>query len=84
MIRLSDEALLVLVQGLKDDVVHLRDNHLAHVQEDLDDIKERLTKVEMRLEPLDELASMIRQHFVKLSGLITAAVIAALGGSTML
>ena len=80
----GDDALLVLVQSVKDDVIHLRDNHLQHVQEDIDDIKDRLTKVEMRLEPLDELAGMIRQHFVKVSGLITAAVVAALGGSTML
>ena len=80
----GDDALLVLVQGIKDDVVHLRDNHLHHVQEDIDDIKDRLTKVEMRLEPLDELATMIRQHFVKVSGVITAAVVAALGGSTLL
>ena len=75
---------MVLVQSVKDDVIHLRDNHLHHVQEDIDDIKDRLTKVEMRLEPLDELAAMIRQHFVKVSGVITAAVVAALGGSTML
>ena len=80
----GDDALLVLVQGIKEDVVHLRDNHLHHVQEDIDDIKDRLTKVEMRLEPLDELATMIRQHFVKVSGVITAAVVAALGGSTLL
>ena len=80
----GDDALLVLVQSVKDDVIHLRDNHLHHVQEDIDDIKDRLTKVEMRLEPLDELAAMIRQHFVKVSGVITAAVVAALGGSTML
>ena len=80
----GDDALLVLVQSVKDDDVHLRDNHLHHVQEDIDDIKDRLTKVEMRLEPLDELATMIRQHFVKVSGVITAAVVAALGGSTLL
>ena len=80
----GDDALLVLVQSVKDDVIHLRDNHLHHVQEDIDDIKDRLTKVEMRLVPLDELAAMIRQHFVKVSGVITAAVVAALGGSTML
>ena len=83
MIVLSDEALLILVQGLKDDVVHLRDNHLAHVQDDLSEIKERITKVEMRLEPLDELAALVRSHFLKISGLITTAVVAALGGSAM-
>lgn len=80
----GDDAILALVQSVKEDVVHLRDNHLAHVQEDLDDIKERMTRVELRLEPLDELATVIRQHLMKVSGLITAAVIAALGGSTML
>lgn len=84
MIVLSDEALLLLVQGLKDDVVHLRDNHLAHVQEDLSEIKERMTKVELRLEPLDEMASLVKAHFIKVSGLITTAVIAALGGSAFL
>lgn len=81
---MSDEALLILVQGLKDDVVHLRDNHLAHVQEDLSEIKERLTAVETRLEPLDELASVVKGNINKAIGLIMAAVLASLGGSAML
>lgn len=84
MIVLSDEALLILVQGLKDDVVHLRDNHLAHVQDDLSEIKERMTIVETRLEPLDEMAALVKTNINKVLGLILTAVIASLGGSMVL
>ena len=81
---MSDEAVLLLLQGLKEDVVHLRDNHLAHVQEDISEIKERIVVVETRLEPLDELAATVKSHFAKISGLIVTAVIASLGGSQLL
>ena len=76
---MTDEALLALVQTIRDDQVNLRDNHLVHLQEDVSDIKERVTDIENRIAPLEELHGLFKAHLLKISGVIIAGLAVWLG-----
>ena len=76
---MTDDALLALVQTIRDDQVNLRDNHLAHIQDDVTDIKLRVADIEHRLTPLEELNALFKAHLLKISGVIFAGLAVWLG-----
>lgn len=72
--------LLEMVKGLRDDVVTIRDNHLAHIADDIQEIKTEQVKARADIDDLMEFKSGINE-LVK-AGLnrliaVTGAILAA-------
>jgi len=58
----ANEVLLEMLKGLRDDVVVIRDNHLAHIAEDIQDIKTEQAAQRRDIEDLMEFKEGINQH----------------------
>lgn len=54
----DSEVLLEMLRGLREDVVVIRDNHLAHIAEDIQSIK---TEQVRQQKEIDDLASFVQQ-----------------------
>ena len=75
---MGDEALLALIQSTREDLINVRDNHLAHIQSDITELHAKVDNLERRVEPLEKLQALLRQHLLKISGLIVAGIVAHL------
>jgi len=58
----ANEVLLEMLKGLRDDVVVIRDNHLAHIADDIQEIKTEQVAQRRDIEDLMEFKEGINQH----------------------
>lgn len=72
---MSDEALMELIKATRDDVVNMRDNHLAHINEDITTIRETVSQLDNRLSSIESLLDTIKGHWWKVATLILAGVL---------
>lgn len=78
----ADTVLLEMVKGLRHDVATIRDNHLAHIAEDIDTIKAEQAMarrdidelMEFKTEIRDCIKSGINRLIVAVSAVVTAAL----------
>ena len=79
----ADTVLLEMVKGLRHDVATIRDNHLAHIAEDIDTIKAEQAMARRDIDELMEFKTEIRDIFKsginRLIVAVSAVVTAALG-----
>jgi DNA replicative helicase MCM subunit Mcm2 (Cdc46/Mcm family) len=76
----ADAVLLEMVKGLREDVVTIRDNHLAHIAEDIQEIKVEQTKARADIDDLMEFKAGINElvkaginRLIAVTGAILAA-----------
>tara|TARA_R110001592_G_scaffold70015_4_gene214736 strand:+ start:14980 stop:15243 length:264 start_codon:yes stop_codon:yes gene_type:complete len=72
----ADAILLEMVKGLRHDVVTIRDNHLAHIADDIQDIKSEQAEQRRDIDDLKEFKNEIDSH-IKTG--VTKLVMAAAG-----
>ena len=59
----ADTVLLEMVKGLRHDVATIRDNHLAHIAEDIDGIKIEQANARRDIDELMGFKSELQQYF---------------------
>jgi hypothetical protein len=83
----ADAVLLEMVKGLREDVVTIRDNHLAHIAEDIQEIKVEQTKARADIDDLMEfkagLNELVKAGINRLIAVTGAILAASLGVSHM-
>ncbi len=82
----ANAVLLEMLKGLRDDVVVIRDNHLAHIAEDIQEIKSEQASQRRDIDDLVEFKEGINQHIkqgITRLTLTAAAIIAASLGIPM-
>jgi hypothetical protein len=72
---MSDEALIELIKATRDDVVTIRDNHLAHINEDIASIREVVNNLDNRLTSIESLLSAIKGHWWKVASLVIGGLL---------
>jgi DNA replicative helicase MCM subunit Mcm2 (Cdc46/Mcm family) len=83
----ADAVLLEMVKGLREDVVTIRDNHLAHIAEDIQEIKVEQTKARADIDDLMEFKAgineLVKAGINRLIAVTGAILAASLGVSHM-
>mgnify|MGYP003638824428 FL=1 len=84
----ADDILLEMLKGLKHDVSVIRDNHLAHIGEDIQSIKAEQVAQRTDIDELmafkSEIADCIKSAANRLLAGIAGIAGAVLGGTTLL
>lgn len=78
----ADAVLLEMLKGLRQDVVTIRDNHLAHIAEDIDKIQQEQILARKDIDTLLDFKEGIEQHiksainklFIGVGTLVTASI----------
>tara|TARA_R110002167_G_scaffold51627_5_gene149274 strand:+ start:3443 stop:3688 length:246 start_codon:yes stop_codon:yes gene_type:complete len=63
----SDEAIELIRESLaqlRDDVTSLKDNHLAHIEKDMNSLKTEVAVINTRLSPIEKFVEMWTQKMV--------------------
>jgi hypothetical protein len=81
---MTDEALLELIRATRDDVITIRDNHLAHINDDLHEIKDSVQEMNMRVTTIEDTINTIKNHWWKIATLVIAGVFGIDIGSNMM
>ena len=71
---MGEEALLELIRATRDDVITLRDNHLAHMNEDLAESKESVHEMNHRVSAIESTINTIKTHWWKIASLVIAGM----------
>lgn len=64
---MSDEAIELIRESLaqlRDDVTSLKDNHLAHIEKDMNSLKTEVAVINTRLSPIEKFVEMWTQKMV--------------------
>tara|TARA_R110000803_G_scaffold206959_1_gene274566 strand:+ start:406 stop:669 length:264 start_codon:yes stop_codon:yes gene_type:complete len=84
----ADDILLEMLKGLKEDVSVIRDNHLAHIGEDIQSIKAEQVAQRKDIDDLmafkSEITDCIKSSVNRLLAGIAGITTAVLGGTTLL
>jgi archaellum component FlaC len=80
---MTDEALLELIKATRDDVVTIRDNHLAHINDDIHEIKDSVKEMSMRVSAIEDTINTIKNHWWKIVSLVIAGILGVDMGSDM-
>ena len=67
---MSDDATLELIRQVRDDVVNIRDNHLHHIEHDMNELKTDVKVLQVEV-------SLIRQHALKIVAILLTAIVGA-------
>ncbi len=81
---MADEALLELIKATREDVVNLRDNHLAHMKEDIQEIKENVCDVSHRVSSIEDTITIMKTHWWKIATVVICGVFGVDMGADML
>lgn len=81
---MTDEAFLELIRATRDDVITIRDNHLAHINDDLHEIKDSVQEMNMRVTAIEDTINTIKSHWWKIATLVIAGVFGVDIGSNMM
>ncbi len=81
---MGEEALLELIRATRDDVITLRDNHLAHMNEDLAEIKESVHEMNHRVSAIESTINTIKTHWWKIASVVIAGIFGLDMGADMM
>ena len=81
---MSDEALMELIRATRDDVTHIRDNHLSHMKDDILDIKEKIYDVGHRVTSIEATINAMKTHWWKIATIVIGGIFGIDIGSEML
>tara|TARA_R110001592_G_scaffold67354_8_gene206595 strand:- start:21932 stop:22189 length:258 start_codon:yes stop_codon:yes gene_type:complete len=80
---MADEVLLEMMRNIHSDVVTIRDNHLAHIAEDITDMKVEQSAMRKDLDEVmtfkQEVEKTVSTLLIRVVGVAGGAVTAALG-----
>jgi archaellum component FlaC len=71
---MADEALMELIRATRDDVINVRDNHLAHMTDDINDIKDSVMEMSHRVSAIENTINSIKNHWWKIVSLVIAGI----------
>ena len=71
---MAAEALLELIKATRSDLQTLKDNHFAHLQDDITHIKENVSEMNYRLTAVEEMISLIKGQGWKFAALIVFGI----------
>ena len=66
-------------QAIHRDLVNLRDNHLAHIQEDLSSLKSDMKEVRRDVDDLKEVKDQVQRLVGRISFRLLLAIVATIG-----
>ena len=71
---MADDALLELIKATRSDLQTLKDNHFAHLQEDITHIKENVSEMNYRLTTVEETISLLKAQGWKVATFVILAI----------
>ena len=75
----DSEVLLEMLRGLREDVVVIRENHLAHIAEDIQSIKAEQTRQQKEIDDLTEFVAQAKAYARNLTLWAGSLIAATLG-----
>jgi hypothetical protein len=81
---MPEEALLELIRATRDDVANLRDNHLSHMKDDIQEIKETVCDVGHRVTSIESTINTMKTHWWKIASVVIFGIFGMDIGSEML
>jgi heterodisulfide reductase subunit A-like polyferredoxin len=75
----DNEVMLEMLRGLREDVVVIRDNHLAHIAEDIQSIKTEQTRQQKEIDDLTEFVAQAKAYVRNLTLWVGSLLAATLG-----
>jgi len=80
---MSEEALMELIRATRDDVSHIRDNHLAHIKDDIIEIKEKVYDMGHRVTSIESTMNAMKTHWWKIATVVIGGIFGIDIGSQM-